>query len=59
VIQYRIHGTILATGAKYGNRFCSAIELGKREDHALKRLHGLACGLERTDGKHPLIMQEA
>jgi ketosteroid isomerase-like protein len=30
VIEYEIHGTILATGAKYENRFCSIIELGKR-----------------------------
>lgn len=31
VIEYEIHGTILATGAKYENRFCSIIELGKRK----------------------------
>ena len=31
VIEYDIHGTILATGAKYENRFCSIIELGKRK----------------------------
>jgi ketosteroid isomerase-like protein len=29
VIEYEIHGTILATGATYENRFCSIIELGK------------------------------
>ena len=29
VIEYEIHGTILATGSKYENRFCSIIELGK------------------------------
>jgi uncharacterized protein len=27
VIEYEIHGTILATGATYENRFCSIIEL--------------------------------
>ena len=31
VIEYEIHGTILATGARYENRFCSIIELGKRK----------------------------
>ena len=31
VIEYEIHGTILATGSKYENRFCSIIELGKRK----------------------------
>ena len=30
VIEYEIHGMILATGAKYENRFCSIIELGNR-----------------------------
>jgi hypothetical protein len=28
----------------------------KTEDHALERLHGLACGLERTGDKSPLII---
>ena len=27
VIEYEVHGTILATGATYENRFCSIIEL--------------------------------
>jgi len=27
IIEYEVHGTILATGAKYENRFCSIIEL--------------------------------
>jgi len=31
VIEYDIHGTILATGAKYENRFCSIIEVGNRK----------------------------
>ena len=31
VIEYEIHGTILATGARYENRFCSIIELGNRK----------------------------
>src|SRR5690242_10683025 len=31
VIEYEIRGTILATGARYENRFCSIIELGSRK----------------------------
>lgn len=31
VVEYEVHGTILATGAKYENRFCSIIEIGKRK----------------------------
>jgi ketosteroid isomerase-like protein len=31
LIEYEIHGTILATDAKYENRFCSIIELGNRK----------------------------
>jgi uncharacterized protein len=27
VIEYEVHGTILATGAKYANRFCSVIKI--------------------------------
>ena len=31
VIEYEIHGTILATGAAYENRFCSIIEVGEQK----------------------------
>ncbi|WP_136618688.1 MULTISPECIES: nuclear transport factor 2 family protein [Mesorhizobium] len=31
VIEYEVHGAILATGAKYENRFCSIIELENRK----------------------------
>ncbi len=31
VIEYEIHGTILATGAKYNNRFCSIIKIENRK----------------------------
>jgi uncharacterized protein len=31
VIEYEVHGTILATGAKYNNRFCSIIKLENRK----------------------------
>jgi ketosteroid isomerase-like protein len=30
VIEYEVHGTILATGVKYDNRFCSIIKIEKR-----------------------------
>ena len=31
VIEYEVHGTILATGVKYDNRFCSIIEIEHRK----------------------------
>ena len=31
VIEYEVHGTILATGAKYNNRFCSVIRIEDRK----------------------------
>lgn len=31
VIEYEVHGTILATGVKYNNRFCSIIEIQNRK----------------------------
>lgn len=31
VIEYEVHGTILATGVKYNNRFCSIIGIEKRK----------------------------
>ena len=31
VIEYEIHGTILATGVKYDNRFCSIIKIENRK----------------------------
>jgi uncharacterized protein len=31
VLEYDIHGTILATGAMYDNRFCSILELEDRK----------------------------
>jgi len=31
VIEYQVHGTILASGARYDNRFCSIIELKDRK----------------------------
>jgi uncharacterized protein len=31
VIEYEVHGTILATGVQYDNRFCSIIEIEGRK----------------------------
>jgi uncharacterized protein len=31
VIEYEVHGVILATGAKYDNRFCSIIRIENRK----------------------------
>lgn len=31
VIEYEVHGTILATGVKYDNRFCSVIKVENRK----------------------------
>ncbi len=31
VIEYEVHGTILATGRKYDNRFCSIISIENRK----------------------------
>ena len=31
VIEYEVHGTILATGVKYDNRFCSIIKMENRK----------------------------
>jgi ketosteroid isomerase-like protein len=31
VIEYEVHGTILATGVKYDNRFCSIIRIENRQ----------------------------
>jgi uncharacterized protein len=31
VIEYEVHGTILATGMKYNNRFCSIIKIENRK----------------------------
>jgi uncharacterized protein len=31
VIEYEVHGTVLATGVKYNNRFCSIIRIENRK----------------------------
>lgn len=34
IVEYEVHGTIIATGARYDNRFCSIITI---EDHKIAR----------------------
>src|SRR6202451_4382495 len=31
VIEYEVHGTVLATGVKYNNRFCSIVKIENRK----------------------------
>jgi len=31
VLEYEVHGTVLATGVKYDNRFCSIVEIEDRK----------------------------
>ena len=31
IMEYEVHGTVLATGVKYNNRFCSIIEIENRK----------------------------
>lgn len=31
IIEYEVHGTVLATGAEYNNRFCSIIKIGHKK----------------------------
>jgi ketosteroid isomerase-like protein len=31
VIEYEVHGTVVATGVKYDNRFCSIVKLESRK----------------------------
>jgi ketosteroid isomerase-like protein len=31
VIEYEVHGTVLATGVKYNNRFCSIVRIENRK----------------------------
>jgi ketosteroid isomerase-like protein len=53
VIEYEVHGTILATGAKYENRFCSIIELeNRRIAHWRDYMDSLAAWNALTAGAH-------
>ncbi len=31
VIEYEVHGTVLASGMKYNNRFCSTVKIENRK----------------------------
>jgi len=43
VIEYEVHGTILATGVKYNNRFCSIIKIeGRKVAHWRDYMDSLA-----------------
>jgi ketosteroid isomerase-like protein len=53
VIEYEVHGTILATGAKYDNRFCSIIELASRKiTHWRDYMDSLAAWKALTTSAH-------
>ncbi len=48
VIEYEVHGTILATGAKYSNRFCSIIKIENRKIVHWRDYMDSLAGNERT-----------
>ena len=53
VIEYEVHGTILATGAKYENRFCSIIEIeGRKIAHWRDYMDSLAAWKALTASAH-------
>ncbi len=54
VIEYEVHGTILATRVKYDNRFCSIIQVENRKIAHWRGLHGFSRGLERLDRSRAL-----
>jgi len=53
VIEYEVHGTILATGAHYNNRFCSIIKIaGRRIAHWRDYMDSLAAWNALTSKDH-------
>jgi ketosteroid isomerase-like protein len=51
VIEYEVHGTILATGVEYNNRFCSIIEIEDRKiAHWRDYMDSLAAWNALTEG---------
>ena len=43
VIEYEVHGTVVANGAKYDNRFCSIIKIeGRKVSHWRDYMDSLA-----------------
>ncbi|MDR3671310.1 MAG: nuclear transport factor 2 family protein [Holophaga sp.] len=54
VLEYEVHGTILATGAKYNNRFCSIIRIEDRKiAHWRDYMDSLAAWNALTAGVRP------
>jgi uncharacterized protein len=49
VLEYEVHGTVLATGVTYDNRFCSIVVDREPKDRTLEGLYGLARSLECID----------
>jgi len=53
VIEYEVHGTILASGVKYDNRFCSIIGIeGRKIAHWRDYMDSLAAWNALTAGTH-------
>jgi len=44
IIEYEVHGKIIATGASYDNRFISVVTIEDRKIVHWRGLHGLADG---------------
>jgi ketosteroid isomerase-like protein len=54
VIEYEVHGTILATGVRYNNRFCSIVILANRQiAHWRDYMDSLAAWNALTANAHP------
>jgi ketosteroid isomerase-like protein len=52
-IEYEVHGTILATGVKYDNRFCSILKIENRKiAHWRDYMDSLAAWNALTAGAH-------
>jgi ketosteroid isomerase-like protein len=53
VIEYQVHGTILASGAKYDNRFCSILKIeGRKLTHWRDYMDSLAAWNALTAPAH-------
>ncbi len=53
VIEYEVHGTILASGVKYNNRFCSIIGIDNRKvTHWRDYMDSLAAWTALTTRRH-------
>jgi len=57
IIEYEVHGTILSTGAKYDNRFCSIIAIENKKiahwrDYMDSHSAWMALAQPEQDGRH-------